>query len=138
MLRKYEADSFAFGLYKVGGGYQFLSKPDYEEVVAALLQQQSKRRLSRGLLETLAIIAYQQPTTKQEIEQIRGVQANYAIEKLLERELIEIRGRDEGPGRPLRYATTARFMDLFGINSLRELPTLQELKPHDTPEKTST
>ena len=135
LARKYETPDFAFGLYEIGGGYQFLSKPTYEELVSAFVQIRTKRRISRGVMETLAIVAYKQPVTKQDIEHIRGVQANYALDKLLERELIEIAGRDDSPGRPLRYRTTTRFMDFFGINSLKDLPTLKEHIPDDTPKE---
>ena len=130
---RYIADSYAFELVKLGGGYQFVTKAVYAPVLAKLVQQRSRKRLSRGLLETLAIIAYEQPVTRHYVEQLRGVQSGYALERLLERQLICILGREEGPGRALHYGTTPQFMDFFGINDLSELPTLGELVPDDTP-----
>lgn len=120
---KYSADEFAFQPVSSGGGYQFLTKPAYQVSISILLKQQSKKRLSTSSLETLSIIAYRQPITKGEMEQIRGVNCDYAVQKLLEKELIEIKGKSDGVGRPILYGTTANFMDYFGINDLKDLPT---------------
>lgn len=121
--KKFKADDFSFELLKSGGGYQFLTKPAYQASIGILLKQQSKKRLSNSALETLSIIAYKQPVTKSEAEQIRGVSCDYSIQKLLEKELIEVRGKSEGVGRPILYGTSQKFMDYFGINDLKELPT---------------
>ncbi|WP_258103146.1 SMC-Scp complex subunit ScpB [Marinoscillum sp. MHG1-6] len=121
--QKYSGDEFSFGLVKSGGGYQFLTKPAYQTSISILLKQQSKKRLSNSALETLAIIAYKQPVTKTEIEMIRGVNCDYAVQKLLEKELVEIKGKSEAVGRPLLYGTNQKFMDYFGINDIKELPT---------------
>lgn len=123
LQEKYREDSFAFEPVNSGGGYQFLTKPAYQASIGILLKQQSKKRLSTSSLETLSIIAYKQPLTKSEIEQIRGVNCDYAVQKLLEKELVEIKGKSEGVGRPMLYGTSAKFMDYFGINDLKELPT---------------
>lgn len=120
---KFSEDKFSFELVKSGGGYQFLTKPAYQASIGILLKQQSKKRLSNSALETLSIIAYKQPVTKSEAEQIRGVSCDYSIQKLLEKELIEVRGKSEGVGRPILYGTSQKFMDYFGINDLKELPT---------------
>lgn len=120
---KFEDDAFSMELVKSGGGYQFLTKPAYQASIGILLKQQSKKRLSNSALETLSIIAYKQPITKSEAEQIRGVSCDYSIQKLLEKELIEIKGKSDGVGRPLLYGTSQKFMDYFGINDLKELPT---------------
>ncbi|WP_425390019.1 SMC-Scp complex subunit ScpB [Ekhidna sp.] len=120
---RFQNDDFAMELVKSGGGYQFLTKPAYQASIGILLKQQSKKRLSNSALETLSIIAYKQPITKSETEQIRGVNCDYAIQKLLEKELVEIKGKSEGVGRPLLYGTSQKFMDYFGINDLKELPT---------------
>ncbi len=120
---KFKPDTFSFELIKSGGGYQFLTKPAYQASIGILLKQQSKKRLSNSALETLAIIAYKQPITKSEAEQIRGVSCDYAIQKLLEKELLEIKGKSEGVGRPILYGTSKKFMDYFGINDLKDLPT---------------
>jgi len=123
LTEKYNTDDFALEVVKAGGGYQFLTKPAYQASIGILLKQQSKRRLSNSALETLSIIAYKQPVTKSEIEKIRGVNCDYSIQKLLEKELIEIKGKSDGIGRPLIYGTNEKFMEYFGINDLVELPT---------------
>lgn len=128
LIEKYEKDEFSFSLIKSGGGYQFLTKPAYQASIGILLKQQSKKRLSNSSLETLAIIAYKQPLTKGEMEQIRGVNCDYAVQKLLEKELVEIKGKSEAIGRPLLYGTSKKFMDYFGINDLKELPTPKDFK----------
>jgi len=128
---KFTTDEFAMELVKSGGGYQFLTKPAYQASIGILLKQQSKKRLSNSALETLSIIAYKQPITKSEAEQIRGVNCDYAIQKLLEKELVEIKGKSEGVGRPLLYGTSPRFMDYFGINDLKELPTPKDFSTEE-------
>ncbi len=120
---KYKDDEYSFELVKSGGGYQFLTKPAYQASIGILLKQQSKKRLSNSSLETLAIIAYKQPITKTEIEQIRGVNCDYAVTKLLEKELVEVKGKSDTIGRPMLYGTSQKFMDYFGINDLKDLPT---------------
>lgn len=122
LLLKYEAETSPFQVYKIGGGYQFLTKPAYQSSLSIFLKQKSKKRLSTSALETIAIIAYKQPITKTQIEQIRGVNCDYAIQKLLEKELVEIRGKSDGVGRPVLYGTSDRFMEYFGINDLKDLP----------------
>lgn len=119
---KYEGEEFSFALEKLGGGYQFLTKPAYQPSIQILLRQHSQKRLSSAQLETLSIIAYKQPVTKGEVEQIRGVACDYSLQKLLEKELVEIKGKSDGVGRPLIYGTSQKFMDYFGINSLQDLP----------------
>lgn len=128
---KYEDDSFSFGIVQMGGGYQFLTKPAYQSSIGILLKHKSKKRLSTSALETLAIIAYKQPITKSEVEQIRGVNCDYAIQKLLEKELIEIKGKADTVGKPLIYGTNNKFMDYFGINSLNDLPTPKDFKQEE-------
>lgn len=128
---KFDADSFSFELVKSGGGYQFLTKPAYQASIGILLKQQSKKRLSNSALETLSIIAYKQPVTKSEAEQIRGVSCDYSIQKLLEKELIEVKGKSEGIGRPILYGTSQKFMDYFGINDLKELPTPKDFSTEE-------
>ena len=128
---KFESDAFSMELVKSGGGYQFLTKPAYQASIGILLKQQSKKRLSNSALETLSIIAYKQPITKSEAEQIRGVNCDYAIQKLLEKELVEIKGKSEGVGRPILYGTSPRFMDYFGINDLKELPTPKDFSTEE-------
>lgn len=120
---KYNADEYAFQLNKAAGGFQFLTKPAYQSSIGIMLKQQSKRRLSTSALETLAIIAYKQPITKTEVEHIRGVNCDYAVQKLLDKGLVEIKGKSDSVGRPMIYGTTEKFMEYFGINDISELPT---------------
>ena len=120
---RYQAEEFAFEVIQSGGGYQFLTKAAYQSSIGIYLKQQSKRRLSTSALETLSIIAYKQPVTKAEIEQIRGVNCDYSVQKLLEKNLVEIKGKADSVGKPMIYGTSDKFMDYFGINQLSELPT---------------
>lgn len=120
---KFLAEEFSFQLFKTAGGYQFLTKPAYQASISILLKQQSKKRLSTSAMETLSIIAYKQPISKTEIENIRGVNCDYAVQKLLDKGLIEITGKADTIGRPMLYGTTQKFMEYFGINDLIELPT---------------
>ena len=117
---------FAFQIYAIGGGYQFLTKPEYQETVSVYLKQKSKKKLSASALETLAIIAYKQPITRSALEQIRGVGCDYAVQKLLEKDLIEIKGKADTIGRPVLYGTSQKFMDYFGINHIKDLPQLKD------------
>ena len=117
---------FAFQIYAIGGGYQFLTKPEYQETVSVYLKQKSKKKLSASALETLAIIAYKQPITRSAMEQIRGVGCDYAVQKVLEKELIEIKGKADTIGRPVLYGTSQKFMDYFGINHIKDLPQLKD------------
>ncbi|OEK06844.1 SMC-Scp complex subunit ScpB [Roseivirga misakiensis] len=131
IMEKYNNDTFPFEVTKIGGGYQFLTKPAYQASIGILLKQQSKKRLSTSALETLSIIAYKQPVTKSEIEQIRGVNCDYSVQKLLEKELIEIKGKSDAVGRPLLYGSSERFMDYFGINDLKDLPSPRDFAPQE-------
>ncbi|HQW93811.1 MAG TPA: SMC-Scp complex subunit ScpB, partial [Ferruginibacter sp.] len=113
---------------QIGGGWQFLTKKEYHKTVAQLNGDKFLKRLSTAALETLAIIAYKQPITKSEIESIRGVNCDYAVQKLLEKDLVIISGRNEDAvGKPLIYATSKSFMDYFGINSAEDLPKISEV-----------
>lgn len=125
---KYNENIFPFNIIKSGGGYQFVSKEEYFSTIAKINEQKFNRRLSPAALETLSIIAYKQPITKVDVEQIRGVSADYAIQRLLERNLVYISGRREDAiGKPLIYETTQQFLDYLGINDLSQLPKLSEL-----------
>lgn len=123
---KFQVEDFSFQLYKAAGGYQFLTKPAYQASIGIMLKQQSKKRLSTSAMETLSIIAYKQPISKTEIENIRGVNCDYAVQKLLDKSLIEITGKADTIGRPMLYGTTPKFMEYFGINDLNELPVPKE------------
>ncbi len=128
ITEKYSADFYPFEVKQSGGGWQFLTRKEFHKTVAQLNGEKFLKRLSAAALETLAIIAYKQPVTKGEIESIRGVSSDYAVQKLLEKELIIISGRNEkAPGQPLIYSTSKNFMDYFGINSADELPKIKEV-----------
>lgn len=131
LRERYAHAQFAFEIIEIAEGFQFLTKPPYHASVGTFLRQTTKKRLSQAALETLSIVAYKQPISKTEIEQIRGVSCDYAVQKLLEKELVTILGRSEAPGRPLLYGTSDRFMDYFGIKSLRDLPKLKDFKEVD-------
>jgi segregation and condensation protein B len=134
---KFSADEYAFQIFKSAGGYQFLTKPAYQASIGILLKQQSKKRLSTSAMETLSIIAYRQPINKTEIENIRGVNCDYAVQKLLDKGLIEILGKSDSVGRPILYGTSPKFMEYFGIGDLSDLPTpkdfSQEINSIGTP-----
>lgn len=128
IVEKYSAEFYPFEVRESGGGWQFLTKRDFHKTIAQLNGEKFLKRLSGAALETLAIVAYKQPVTKGEIEAIRGVSSDYSIQKLLEKELIAITGRNEAmPGKPLVYSTSKTFMDYFGINSAADLPKLKEV-----------
>lgn len=125
---KYNAVFYPFEVKESGGGFQFLTKKDFYKTVALLNGEKFLKKLSNAALETLAIIAYKQPITKGEVEAIRGVNSDYSVQKLLEKELIIISGRNEElPGKPLVYSTSRSFMDYFGINSTDDLPKIKEV-----------
>ena len=112
---------------KIGGGYQLLSHAEYHLYIQRLFNKGKKIKLSRPALEALSIITYKQPMTRIEIESIRGVECGGVIKTLIERELVTIKGRDMGMGRALLYGTTQRFLELFGLNHLSDLPKLKEI-----------
>lgn len=124
---KYEDEEYSFGLNEIARGYRFLSKPSYYGAIQIFIAQKNKKRLSTAALETLSIIAYKQPISKAAIEQIRGVSCDYSIQKLLEKELIEIEGKSDLPGKPLVYATSKNFMDYFGLKDAGDLPKLKDI-----------
>ncbi|MCF7796168.1 MAG: SMC-Scp complex subunit ScpB [Lentisphaeria bacterium] len=122
----YKETDRAFQIFKVANGYQLVTRKEFEPFVKRLYTRSARLRLSQAALETLAIITYRQPISRVEIEAIRGVSSDSPLRTLLERRLIEIRGRDEGPGRALLYRTTTEFLQYFGLNSLQDLPKLRE------------
>jgi|SRR5690606_2452439 len=124
---KYEDEDQVFSLKVFGKQYQFLTKEKYHEAVNQLQAHKDKKKLSQAALETLSIIAYRQPITKLEVEQIRGVNCDYSIQRLLEKNLIEIVGKADSIGKPLLYATSGQFMQHFGIKSVKDLPQLKDI-----------
>ena len=134
---KYDSDAYAFEMKESGGGWQFLTRKEYHKTIAQLNADKYLKKLSTASLETLSIIAYKQPITKSEIENIRGVNCDYAVQKLLEKELVIIAGRNEDAiGKPLIYTTSKSFMDYFGINSPEDLPKIKEVLMEELVEAT--
>lgn len=128
LIQKYNDPQHGIELVFINKGYHFLSKSKYHPVISSHLRHTTHRKLSKVTLETLAIIAYKQPVTKPALERIRGVNCDYAINKLLDKELINIIGRSEAPGRPLMYGTSEKFINYFGLGSIEELPTLKDFE----------
>ena len=124
---QYEQTGRAFRVEQVAGGYQLLTLPQFNDQVNKLHQKEHDAKLTKAALETLAIIAYKQPILRAEIESIRGVACGETIRSLMEKHLVKIAGRAEEPGRPILYGTTKRFLELFGLNSLKDLPQAAEL-----------
>lgn len=134
---KYATEFYSFEMKQSGGGWQFLTKPAFHSTISQLNGDKFIKRLSNAALETLSIIAYKQPITKGEIESIRGVNSDYSVQKLLEKELIIITGRNEDmPGKPLIYETSKNFMDYFGLNSPDDLPKIKEVLSEQVVEST--
>ena len=123
----YETRQGGFFLKEVAGGYQIRTRPEYMEWIKRLLQPKPLR-LSKAALETLAIIAYKQPVIRSDVEHIRGVDCGGILRVLLERKFIRVLGRKEIPGRPLIYATTKRFLEVFDLKNLKDLPTPKEIE----------
>jgi segregation and condensation protein B len=137
LSEKYSSELYAFEMKESGGGWQFLTKKEFHKTIAQLNADKYLKKLSVASLETLAIIAYKQPITKSEIENIRGVNCDYAVQKLLEKELVIIAGRNEDAvGKPLIYATSKSFMDYFGINGPEDLPKIKEVLMEELVEAT--
>jgi len=126
--KKYDENGNSFKIRKIANGFIFATTEINAKYVGFLSSEKSKRRLSQAALETLAIIAYKQPVTKPELEQIRGVNSDYILNTLLEKNLIKITGRAETIGRPLLYGTTTEFLKYFGLYNLSDLPKPREIE----------
>jgi len=125
----YEESRRSFRIEQVAGGYQMLTLPEHGETLKKLHQKEIDTKLSKSAVETLAIIAYKQPILRADVEAIRGVMCGETIRSLMEKHLVRIGGRAELPGRPILYGTTKRFLELFGLNTLKDLPQAEELQP---------
>lgn len=123
----YENNGNAFEIIKLAGGYIFATRKKFSHFLGKLSAETQKKKLSQSAIETLAIIAYKQPITRSEIEFVRGVNVDYIVNSLLERDLINIKGRADGPGRPILYGTTASFLKVLGLNAIEDLPKLKEI-----------
>lgn len=132
LIKKYEAPDFAFQIVHLEGGYQFFTKNDYAATVAEMLKDKMNKRLSTNQMEVLSIVAYKQPISKPEIESIRGVNCDYSVQKLLEKDLIVISGKAKQVGSPILYSVSTYFMNYFGINSPNDLPKLKDIEQPET------
>ena len=124
---QYAQEDHAFEINQLAGGYQLVSRREYEHFIRRMLNKSGRLTLSNAALDSLAIIAYKQPMGRYEIEAIRGVDSSGVLKTLLNRNLIKIKGRDSGPGRPLLYQTTDKFLEHFGLNRLSDMPKLKEI-----------
>jgi len=129
----YDADGTAFQVAEIAGGFQLLTCPQFHPWLVRLRQGVSEVRLTTAARETLAIIAYRQPITRADVEAVRGVQSSEVLRQLMEKGLVRISGRDDSLGRPVLYATTRKFLQVFGFRSLRDLPPSQELPAPEEP-----
>jgi segregation and condensation protein B len=128
LMQKYQSEVYPFEVKEIAEGFQFFTKRTYYPYIKKASLTKNQKRLTRAALETLAIIAYRQPVTKSEMEYIRGVNCDYAVQKLLDKQLVSIVGRAEAAGRPLLYATSPFFMQYFGIKDMSDLPKLKEFE----------
>ena len=124
---EYITNNKSFEILKIAGGYSFATKKEYGRFIGKLFEDKQRKKLSPSALETLAIIAYKQPITRSEMEFIRGVNVDYIVNSLMEKELITIQGRADSPGRPILYATTKTFLKVLGLNAIEDLPKLKEI-----------
>jgi segregation and condensation protein B len=125
--KQYSKNGNAFIIQKVAGGFQIVSKKEYEHFIRKLYKKSDRLKLSLAAMDSLAIIAYKQPISRYEVEAIRGVDSSGVLKTLLNHELIKIKGRDIGPGRPLLYKTTSKFLEYFGLNRISDMPKLKEI-----------
>ncbi len=125
--KRYTLNKNSFVINKVAGGYQIVSREEYNYYINKLLKKSNKLKLSMAAMDSLAIIAYKQPISRYEIEAIRGVDSSGVLKTLLSHDLIKIKGRDVGPGRALLYKTTIKFLEYFGLNRLSDMPKLKEI-----------
>jgi segregation and condensation protein B len=124
---RYDENGLSFRIQRLGGGYTFVTESKYHYWLSIFQHENAYRKLSQSAIESLAIVAYRQPITKPEVDQIRGVDSGYILRQLLEKALVEVSGRADSPGKPLLYRTTKHFLRHFGINSVEELPKPREI-----------
>jgi segregation and condensation protein B len=128
LWEEYDTHDRVFQIEEIANGFQLLSRPEYHEWISKIRKKSGESKLSQQALETLSIIAYKQPIIRAEIEAIRGVQSGQMIRTLIEKGLVKITGRDEVLGRPLLYGTTTKFLDHFGLKSIKDLPKVEDLE----------
>ncbi len=128
LIRTYSSQDKGIKITKTGGGYLFITKPENDKWIKRLLNLEKKSKLSPAALETLSTVAYHQPITQAEISTLRGVDSTHALKTLLKKRLLKITGRKKGPGRPLIYRTTNKFLIYFGLDSIKDLPSNEEIE----------
>ncbi len=128
LRKEYDSSERAWHLEELAGGFQLLTRPRYADTISRLRKAKSDRKLSNAAMETLAIVAYKQPIRRADVEAIRGVQTGELLRALMEKDLIRIVGRDTVPGSPVLYGTTKNFLEVCGLNSLKDLPKPEEVK----------
>ena len=128
LREEYDTHDRVFQIEEIANGFQLLSRPEYHEWISKIRKKSGESKLSQQALETLSIIAYKQPIIRAEIEAIRGVQSGQMVRTLIEKGLVKITGRDEVLGRPLLYGTTTKFLDHFGLKSIKDLPKVEDLE----------
>ena len=128
LREEYDTHDRVFQIEEIANGFQLLSRPEYHEWISKIRKKSGESKLSQQALETLSIIAYKQPIIRADIEAIRGVQSGQMIRTLIEKGLVKITGRDEVLGRPLLYGTTTKFLDHFGLKSIKDLPKVEDLE----------
>lgn len=126
--QRYDENGLSFRIERLAGGYTFVTQSKYHYWLSVFQHENAFRKLSQSAIESLAIVAYRQPITKPEVDQIRGVDSGYIIRQLMEKALIEVGGRADGPGKPLIYKTTKHFLRHFGLNSVQDLPKPREIE----------
>ena len=131
----YDQDGSAFELEELAGGFQLMTRPEYHRWLASLRKSQVELKLSAAARETLAIVAYRQPIMRADIEAIRGVHCGETLRLLMEKGVVKIVGRDDSLGRPVLYGTTKKFLQLFGLKSLKDLPRVEQLRPAESDKK---
>jgi segregation and condensation protein B len=129
LKKLYDADGTAFQIEEIAGGFQLLTRPVYHPWLLRLRRSSNELRLSSAALETLAIVAYRQPIMRADVDNIRGVQCGDLLSQLIEKGLIKIAGRHDSLGRPVLYGTTKKFLQVFGLNALKDLPEVEQLRP---------
>ena len=126
--KEYKQNERGFLIFNIAGGYEYRSNPKYGKYLKELFNIKKEFRLSKSVLETLAIVAYNQPVTRIEVEMVRNVDSTYVLNKLIDIEMIKVVGQKDSPGRPLLYGTTSKFLEYFGLDSLSDLPELDEIE----------
>lgn len=126
--QRYDENGLSFRIERLAGGYTFVTQSKYHYWLSVFQHENAFRKLSQSAIESLAIVAYRQPITKPEVDQIRGVDSGYIIRQLMEKALIEVSGRADSPGKPLLYRTTKHFLRHFGLNSVQDLPKPREIE----------